>query len=165
MEVSHLYLYIKILLFLLSYYWISPSTSLFFCIFSFSSLVHKTTRLKRILRWNTFSWLFLGVCVFSFFLSSSCPEPHSSEEKTIFRRCLWTQKTSAACENKSEKNTFWENNSIVYITREERKYSIYFHIDGGGVFLFQKRNNTFKLQRMNLKRSWQQGQSTLYSTS
>jgi len=80
------------------------------CIFRFSSsLVHKTTR-------QTYSSLkyflimtFSGVCVFYFFLSSSCPEPHSSEEKTTFRRCLWTQKTSAACENKSEKNTFWES--------------------------------------------------------
>ena len=35
---------------------------------------------------------------------------------------------------------------------------------GGEYFFNWIRNNTFKLQRMNLKRSWQQGQSTLYST-
>ena len=86
-SLSSLYFCIKILSknssFFLLYFNLFPS--LFsLCIFRFSSLVHKTTRLKRILRWDTFSWLFLGVCVFSFFLSSSCPEPHSSEEKTAF---------------------------------------------------------------------------------
>ena len=70
--------------FLLLYFTFSH-LSFFFSIFSFSSLAFTKQQDKRILRWNTFSsWLFLGVCVFSFFLSSSCPEPHSSEEKTAF---------------------------------------------------------------------------------
>ena len=140
-SLSSLYFCIKILSknssFFLLYFNLFPS--LFsLCIFRFSSsLVHKTTR-------QTYSSLkyflimtFSGVCVFYFFLSSSCPEPHSSEEKTAFEHKKRRPRVKI-----NQRRIHFEkvsDNSIVYITGEERKYSTYFHIGGGGSISFSKK--------------------------